>query len=298
MAFPILVTGATGRLGRLVVARLLERPEKVRVFVRKRKDALALWGDAVEVAEGDFADFASLKEAARGTRSLFLLSPISENLTAYQNTAVDAARLEGVSRIVKISGSDWTIRNAERSISGAAHAAVEAYLSTSGVAYTALRPNAWMQVGLSPVVASVRQGEDVPGRYGEAAVSFIDAEDIADVAVHALTANVPVPGPLILTGNEALTSLEIARIAAGLLKRPIGVTDISAAPLPPHLDHFERQAITEFVKLIGEGLAEPVTDTVFSITGQPPRSVEAYLQAQLPTPGIKTSTPKGGKTWH
>ncbi|WP_320198913.1 SDR family oxidoreductase [Agrobacterium sp. rho-13.3] len=298
MTGPILITGATGRLGKLVVQRLLDNGERVRVLTRRPDDALVLWGDRVEIVRGDFADLASLKEAALGTRALFLLSPISEYLVTYQTAVIDAAKAAGVSRIVKISGSDWTIRNADRSVSGAAHRAVEEHLTVSGIEHAVLRPNAWMQVGLAPVIAAARKGEDLPTRYGDAAVSFIDAQDIADVAVHALVAQAPITGPLILTGTEALTALEIARIIARVLQRPIGVSQKPSSALPPHLDPFDQRAIGEFVQLIGEGLAASVTDTITQITGQQPRTVETYVRNQFAAPPIKTNDPKGEKTWH
>lgn len=224
MAAIILVTGATGKLGQRVVSRLLQRQAEVRVLTRRREDAQKLWGDRVEIAEGNFSDRASLKAAARGADRVFLLSPIGETLAADQKTVIDAALSAGISRIVKISGSDWTIGNAARSISGAAHGEVEQYLAASGIAHTVLRPNAWMQVALEPVAAALRKGEDVPARFGDAAVSFIDADDIADVAVQALASSAPLVGPLVLTGREALTALEIARIAARILHRPVGVS--------------------------------------------------------------------------
>ncbi|MFK3780468.1 NAD(P)H-binding protein [Agrobacterium sp. NPDC089420] len=297
MAATILVTGATGRLGQRVVSRLLQKQANVRVLTRRREDALKLWGDRLEISEGNFSDPASLKEAARGVDAVFLLSPIGETLAADQNAVIDAALSAGVSRIVKISGSDWTIESAARSISGTAHAQVEAHLAGSGIAYTALRPNAWMQVALEPVVTALRNGEDVPARFGDAAVSFIDADDIADVAVHALTAGVPLAGPLVLTGGETLTALEIARIAARILYRPVGVSHKAAPALPPHAGAFEQQAIGEFGQLIGDGLAASVTDTVHQITGRQPRSVEAYLRARLAATTPTGDHSEGEKTW-
>lgn len=162
MTATILVTGATGKLGQRVVSRLLQKEAKVRVLTRRGEDALKLWGDRVDISEGNFSDPASLKEASRATDTVFLLSPIGETLAADQKAVIDAALSASVSRIVKISGSDWTIANAARSISGAAHAEVEKHLAGSGIAHTVLRPNAWMQVALEPVVAALRQGRMCP----------------------------------------------------------------------------------------------------------------------------------------
>jgi uncharacterized protein YbjT (DUF2867 family) len=228
---------------------------------------------------------------------VFLLSPIGETLAADQNSVIDAALSAGVSRIVKISGSDWTIANAARSISGAAHAEVEKHLAESGIAHTVLRPNAWVQVALEPVVAALRRGEDVPARFGDAAVSFIDADDIADVAVHALTASAPVSGALVLTGGEALTALEIARIAARILHRPVGVSHDAAPAFPPHIGAFELKAIDEFGQLIREGLAASVNDTIHQIIARLPRSVEDYLRARLAATAPQGDHSEGEKTW-
>ncbi len=297
MTATILVTGATGKLGQRVVSRLLQKAAKVRVLTRRREDALKLWGDRVDIAEGNFSDPASLKEASRVIGTVFLLSPIGETLAADQNAVIDAALSASVSRIVKISGSDWTIANAARSISGAAHAEVEKHLTGSGIAHTVLRPNAWMQVALEPVVVALRNGEDVPARLGDAAVSFIDADDIADVAVHALTASVPVSGAFVLTGGEALTALEIARIAARILHRPVGISHNSGTAFPPDIGVFEQKAIGEFGQLIREGLAASVNDTVHQITGRLPRSVEDYLRARLAATTTQGDHSEGEKTW-
>ncbi|XOK13589.1 NmrA family NAD(P)-binding protein [Agrobacterium tumefaciens] len=297
MASTILVTGATGKLGQRVVSRLLQNHAEVRVLTRRREDALKLWGDRVDISEGNFSDPASLKEAARGIDRLFLLSPIGETLAADQKAVIDAALSAGVSRIVKISGSDWTIKNAARSISGAAHAEVEQHLAASGIAHAVLRPNAWMQVALEPVVAALRKGEDVPARFGDAAVSFIDADDIADVAVHALTSSALVSGTFVLTGGEALTALEIARIAARILHRPVGISHHAAPALPAHLGAFEQTAIGEFGELIREGLAASVTDTTHQITGRLPRGVEDYLRARLAATAPQGGNSEGEKTW-
>jgi len=297
MAATILVTGATGKLGRRVVSRLLQKEAEVRVLTRRRDDALKLWGDRVEIAEGNFSDPASLKEAARRIDRVFLLSPIGETLAADQGAVIDAALSAGVSRIVKISGSDWTIRNAARSISGAAHAEVERHLAESGIAHTVLRPNAWMQVALEPVVAALSKGEDVPSRFGNAAVSFIDADDIADVAVHALISSAPVSGTFVLTGGEALTALEIARIAARILHRPVGVSHNAAPAFSPHIGAFEQKAIGEFGQLIRENLAASVNDIIQQTTGRLPRSVEDYLRARLAAAAPQGDNSEGEKTW-
>lgn len=276
MSAPILVTGATGRVGQLVTQRLLDAGETVRVFTRRIEAARALFGDRVEIAVGEFADPTALHAALAGTRKLFLLSPISETLTTEQIAVIDAAITEGVSRIVKISGSDWTIDPPGASISGDAHAAVEWHLRGLNVEQVSIRPNAWMQVALLNAIRQAAQSHSLPARHG-AGVAYLDARDIADVAVHQLLAPQVADKPLILTGAEAVTTSDIADILSRVLHRPIGLTDTPSNVPPIHGDNFEHRAVTQFGTLIAAGRAAPVTRVVNELLGQAPRSVEDFI---------------------
>jgi uncharacterized protein YbjT (DUF2867 family) len=277
MSAPILVTGATGRLGQLVTARLLDANQRVRVFTRRPEVARALFGARVEIAAGDFADRASLHTALAGTRKLFLLSPISETLAEEQIAAAGAAVIEGGSRIVKISGSDWTIDPPGASISGDAHAAVEWHLRGLNVEHVSIRPNAWMQVALLNTIRQAATGQVLNARHGAAGVAYIDARDIADVAVHQLLAPRVADKPLIITGAEAVSTRDIAAILARVLHRPIGVTESSGSVTPYLGDSFEHRAVAQFGTLIAAGRAATTTRVIPELLGRAPRSVDAFI---------------------
>lgn len=123
-------------------------------------------------------------------------------------------------------------------------------------------------------------------------------DDIADVSVAALTTETPLNGAFVLTGGKALTALEIGRIAARILHRPIGVSQTVRTALPLHPGAFEQKAVGEFGVLIAEGLASSLSDDVRRITGREPRTVDAYLSAHLAGADIPTHNPKGEKSWH
>jgi uncharacterized protein YbjT (DUF2867 family) len=277
MSTPILVTGATGRLGQLVTARLLEQNQRVRVFTRRPEAARALFGARVEIAAGDFADRDSLHKALAGTRKLFLLSPISERLAEEQIAAAGAAVIEGGSRIVKISGSDWTIDPPGVSISGDAHAAVEWHLRGLNIEHVSIRPNAWMQVGLLNTIRQAVTGLVLNARHGAAGVAYIDARDIADVAVHQLLAPKVADKPLIITGSQAVSMRDIAAILARVLHRPIGIAENNGGVTPPLGDSFEHRAVAQFGTLIAAGRAATVTRAVPELLGHAPRTVEAFI---------------------
>lgn len=280
----VLVCGASGRLGQLLVPRLLARQARPRVFVRQAAIAQALWGDTVEVAQGRFEDAAALDQALVGIDRLFLLSPISPALAEQQLRVVEAARAAGVQHIVKLSGSDWTIDPPGRSLSGDAHGRIERGLQASGVSHVVLRPNAWMQVGLSRIAADLRSGDVLRSQHIGAGVSYIDARDIADVAVEALLnpelaqQRLGVPGPWVLTGSQALRPQKLAEIASRLLGRPI----TAAAPVAaPATDPFIAQVHGEFFALMRAGHAAAVTATVRQVLGRDARTVEGFLAEEL-----------------
>lgn len=278
---PVLVTGATGKLGRHVVEGLLAAGRRVRVLTRRIRIAEALFGERVEIVEGRFENAASLSHAVNGVERVFLLSPIGETLAAHQIALVDVARAAGVQRIVKLSGSDWTIAPPGRSISGDAHAQVEAALAASGIAHAVIRPNAWMQVSLGRVAAALREGDAFPSALGEARVAYIDLRDIADVAVRLLLTDDELPAaPLVLTGAESLTHEDIAAIASRLRLRPVEVQPQEPASPPADADLLQR-VHAQFTALIREGVAAGVTPDVPRILGRAPRTVEAWLREEL-----------------
>lgn len=276
----ILVTGGTGKLGRLVVERLLALGQTPRVLTRDPASARVLLGSRVELAAGDFDDPASLARAFDGVRRLLLLSPITARLAGHQIAALEVARAAGVGRVVKISGSDWTIDPPGRSVAGAEHARVEDWLAASALPHVSLRPNAWMQVSLPPLIVRLRTGQPLAAAWGQALIGLIDARDIADVAVHQLLEPALAPGPLVLTGPESLSLGAIAARAEALLGRPVPVQPGSLPP-PAFGDPFHDRAVAEFMVLIAAGRAAGLTPVVQDLLGRPPRSTRAYLAEAL-----------------
>jgi len=285
----ILVTGATGRLGRLLVPRLVARGAGVRAFTRNAGRAAALVADGAEVAAGDFGDAGSLRQAFEGVSHLFLLSPISPDLAAQQIAVIEAAKTAGVRRIVKLSGSHWTIEPSGRSLSGDAHARVEAALHGSGVAHHVLRPNAWLQVTLGRLATELAAGDVLHAPPAFPKVAGIDARDIADVAVEALLGpELPAaPSPWVLTGARAVDHHEIARIASTLSGRRIIAEPLSREALAQRAAQAEStyvaQVHAQFAALIGAGEAATVTDTVERVLRRPPRTIEAFVAEALAT---------------
>lgn len=276
MAELFLITGATGKLGRVLAPKLIADGHRVRVLTRRPETARELYGDKVEIAEGDFSAAASLPAALDGVSRVLLLSPISERLAEDQIALVDAAKAAGVQRIVKISGSDWTVGT---SLSGDAHKRVEDHLGQSGLEYVAVRPNAWLQVSLATVAGQIKRGEAIAARHG-AKVGYVDMRDIADVAISQLLAPTVAAGPLVITGPDALSIPDIAGLATRITGKSVGVSS-AVAGLPSGVEGFEAQVVKQFFVVIAQGGAAGLTDTVERVLGRKPRSVEAYLVEEL-----------------
>ncbi|MBS7702908.1 NmrA family NAD(P)-binding protein [Chelatococcus asaccharovorans] len=277
---PILVTGATGTLGQLVVKRLIALDRPVRVFTRRPDAARKHFGAAVQIAVGEFADRTSLDAALRGIDRLLLLSPISERLAADQIAVADAAATAGVRRIVKISGSDWTIEPAGSSISGDAHAAIERHLRTLSLEKVWLRPNAWMQVSLANTIRQVQAGNPIIAANPDAGIGYIDARDIADVAVHQLMADALAGEMLNLTGPEVVAARQVAALLSSAFERPVAAIARPLVAAAAEAD-FEHRAVAQFTALIAAGRAAVTTDVVATLTGRAPRDIQTFIAEHL-----------------
>lgn len=217
----IVVTGGNGQLGRSVVERLLERvpAELVGVSVREPERAGELAERGVRVRRGDFADPASLAHAFEGADQLLLISvdAIGEPAVAAHRAAIEAARTAGVGRILYTShmGASPTSRFAPMPD----HAATEAALQESGVAYTSLRngfyaSSAVMQLGAATRTGVLAAPEDGP-------VSWTVHADLAEVAARVLTEggfDGPTPA---LTADEAVDLTGVAELASEITGREI-----------------------------------------------------------------------------
>jgi uncharacterized protein YbjT (DUF2867 family) len=141
----ILVTGATGSNGSELTQLLASRGVPVRAMVRSHDGATAIAALAgVEIVVGDFDDPASVERALRGVEKAFLLTNSSDRAEARQRAFVDTARRTGLRHVVKLSQLDADEGSPVRFLRY--HAAVERAIAASGIAYTFLRPNLYMQV--------------------------------------------------------------------------------------------------------------------------------------------------------
>ncbi|GIH67667.1 SDR family oxidoreductase [Microbispora siamensis] len=207
----ILVTGATGNVGRHVVEQLVEAGEQVRAMTRRPERAGL--PDSVEVVRGDLAEPESLPAALRGTDRVFLF-PMPGRLPGF----LDAAKGFGLQRVVLLSASAVTYETPNPI--GRMHEECEAAVTGSGLPWTILRPGAFMANDLH-WAASIKATGVVHGLDDGAAGAPIDERDIAAVAVRALLDDGHAGEAYLLTGPEALTEPERVGIIGRVLGRDL-----------------------------------------------------------------------------
>ncbi|MDQ3712898.1 MAG: SDR family oxidoreductase [Acidobacteriota bacterium] len=220
----ILITGATGNIGTELTKLLVHQKVPFRAMVREIKDAKELTDlEGVEVVSGDFNNAQSVAEALRGIERAFLLTNSSEQAETQQIAFVEAAQRAGIKHIVKLSQWAADANSPVRFLRY--HAAVERKIKDSGIAYTFLRPNLFMQGLLGFKDLIVKQGKFFAA-IGDAKISAVDVRDIASVAAAALTESGHERKIYNLTGAEALTHQEMAEKLSKALDRRIEFVDV------------------------------------------------------------------------
>jgi len=217
----ILVTGATGRVGRHVVQQLSQRGASVRVLTRD--PAKAGFAAGVEVVKGDLLDIDSLRSAFAGVRTLFLLNAVTGDEFTQAIITLNVARECGVDRVVYLSVFD-----ADRAVN-VPHFAVkhgaERMLQALGFSATILRPTYFIDNEAMIKDVIVNYGV-YPMPIGSKGVAMVDARDIAEVAAIELIRRDLAPGKLPIetiniVGPDTLTGADAAAIWSEVLRRPI-----------------------------------------------------------------------------
>src|ERR671921_790351 len=280
----ILITGATGNNGTEILKRLLTADVPVRAMVRNRERASAIALPHVEVVEGDFDRPETLLAALDGVQRAFLLTHSSERAQAQQIAFIDAARQSGVTHVVKLSQFDADVNAPGRF--QRYHAVVEAALQASGLAYTLLRPNLYMQ-GLLNFRSTIAAQNAFYAAAGDAKVSVVDVRDIAEVAVAALTQPGHEGKIYELTGPQALTHAEMAEGLSKALGRQVAFVDIQPEAMRDALLGFgmpewQADGLVEDYAHYRRGEAEVVTSGVQDAIGKAPRSFEEFARDYAP----------------
>jgi uncharacterized protein YbjT (DUF2867 family) len=271
----ILITTA-GKVGAEAARLLAAQGEPVRVLVRRPEKVAALSRAGVEVVEGDLTAPESIDAAMRGVSSVIL---VSLAIPDQELNVVDRAVRAGVDHVVKITSKASADSPVARR---RGQAEIEAGLIASGLGYTLLRNNVYMQnfLVLAPAIANAGS---FGANTGDGRAALIDSRDVAAVAAAIATNPAPHRGRTHwLTGPESLSYADAAAILSKVLGRPIGfhpLTDeeqtqaMIGAGVPEHIAQMNTQALA----LLAEGDSDWITEDVPTILGRPARSFEQFV---------------------
>jgi uncharacterized protein YbjT (DUF2867 family) len=275
-----LITGATGTVGSRVVANLLARGERPRVFVRDGARARALLGDGVDVAVGDLGDAPSLVRAMTGMGAALVVAT-GEGIAAVDAMAANVAKAMGVRHVVKLSSMDVRRREGDSAF-GAWHARGEAAIRESGLSYTFVQPAGFMSNALH-WAHGIRSGGVVRASTGDGRVAVIHPDDIADVVTTALTTHAHDGESLAITGPEALSYASMTARLAEVIGRPLAFEPLTDAQAHAGLEARgmpapEAAALVALWRGVREGHVETVTNEVRRVLGRAPRTFAAWAQ--------------------
>jgi len=271
-----LITGATGDIGSRVVELLVRRGERPRVFVRDVHKARSRFAGRVDIFVGDLAAPESLRAALEGVDKFFLVNS-GPQIPVRDEVAATAARATGVKHLVKLSSMDVQHGLAI----GAWHERGEAAVRASGVPFTFVQPTGFMS-NLLAWAPSIKAEGVVRASTGDGRRAFIHSDDIAAVAVMALTSCAYDGESLPITGPEALSFAEVTARIGAAIGRPLTFQPISDEEAGQRYSRIsgsaeETEAHVALWRAIREGRVATVNNNVQRILGRKPIALDQWL---------------------
>ena len=281
----ICVTGAGGTVSSDLIKQLesANAPFRAAHFSNEKAEATRARGiDAVII---DYNRPEMLRAAFQGCDKLFLLGPNALNQSELEQNAVEAAKAVGVQHIVKQS-----VLGAEEEAFSLAlvHRSVEKAIESSGLTWTFLRPNSFMQNVVTYMGETIKAEAAFYSASGEAKISHVDVRDIAAVAVKALTEPTHAGKAYTLTGPEALTYDELANELSKVLGCPIShislpPSDLKQGMLAEGMPEEIGDRMLDLERYYREDQASRITNDIKQVTGREPRRFTEFVRETTAT---------------
>jgi uncharacterized protein YbjT (DUF2867 family) len=270
----VLITGATGVLGRAIVESAIDAGLAVRQGVRNPAKA----NPTAKVVHFDYADLSTITTALAGVSALVLMAPpLDANAPALLGPVVTAAKAAGVQQIVLISA--FGVNHNEQ----APMRIVEHLVIDSGVPYTILRPNFFMEnFSEGPQSTGIREQNAIYLAAGDGKTSFVSVKDIATVAVAALKQSLT-GVEVDLTGPEALDHFEVAKIISKVSGRTVVYHSLTEEQmLEGARSHGTPEPAVAYLAMlygvVRAGYAAGITPYPETVTGKKPLSFESFAE--------------------
>lgn len=263
----LLITGATGNVGSELVKDLTAAGVEARVLVRDVSKAPA----GMSAVSGDFLDADSMKRALDGVDTAFLMAPFVPTMVDLQAAFIEAARVAGVKHIVKLSAMGTAVDASVTLLRW--HGSAEKILKESGIAWTCIQPNGFMQNLLGQASLIANQGI-IPAPAADARISHIDLRDIAASIAKVLTSTGHEGKTYVLTGPAAITYNEMAADVSAAIGKPVNYVPITSEQFTGALTSMGMPAwlaegLDELYAFYRTGAGSMVTADVETLTGRP-----------------------------
>jgi len=274
---PVLVTGATGRVGRAVVDLLIAAGVPVRALTRRSAAAAALPAN-VEVVTGDLMVPESLDAGLRGVGAVFLVwtAPPATVPAVVERLATYARRVVFLSSPHQTPHPFFQQPNPMAVL----HADIERLIAAAGLESTIIRPGMFASNALSWWAPAIRAGGVVRWPYGAAETAPVDDRDVAAVAARTLYQDGLAGGDYVLTGPESLSQAGQVSIIGDVLGRRIKFEELSPDEFRSETEgSWPRPVVDMLLAAWGATMGRPafITSTVFDVLGSPPRSFRQWV---------------------
>ena len=275
-----LITGASGSVGKAVLFEAVRKEPKVRAMFRSKEDA-AKAPSGCEPVLADYADKASLRKALAGVTSVYVVCSPMPQLVELEGNMLEACKESGVQHVVlnsALGAGDYP-----KSFPSW-HRKVEDKLKATGLSYTILRPNGFLQNIVMYNAPSIRTQGAFYVAMGDAKVSYLDVGDIAIVAVKALKGGAHAGKTYELNGPEAISNTELAKRISKVAARTVSYVDIPEsaqreAMIGLGMPEWQVTALLELQQYYKQGGGAKTDGLLKSLIERDPVTLDQYLAA-------------------
>ena len=271
----VLVTGATGNTGSLLVPALLKAGVDVRILARNEEKAKPLKDLGAEVVIGDLDEPSTILPAVKDVDKIYLLTWNGETAFTQVQNVINAAKYEGVSHIIR--HSMW---GPEKSRIIKEGYKIEEMIKSSGLKWTLLKPTFYMQNTMMAAQTISSDGV-IYWDMKDGKLGTIDVRDIADAAFAVITGEGHEGKSYILTGPEAISFHDVANTFSKVLDKEVKYVNVPGeasfqAMTGMGMPEWIAQGYVELMEGFSENFANSTTKNVETLTGHPARSFEQF----------------------
>jgi len=275
----ILLTGASGRVGRAAASALLNAGVPFRVLVRDPAK-LTVTDPRVEVVTGDLGDPQSVLRALEGIERALVVMGNHPDQAELERRFATSAQEAGVAHLVKISSME---ASAEASaVLPRNHYETEQHIVATGVDWTFLRPNFYMQ-NMLMYAEAIKSTGSFALPLAAAVTAMVDTQDVGDVAAAVLSGDGHAGQIYELTGPDLMTFHEVARRLGGVVDQSVCYREQTPEEFRATLERFissrwQLDAVCELFAEIAAGSLAYRTEAVSDLLGRPPTTIESFAQ--------------------